>query len=87
MTNSRALANRWSVTAGAVVLTALVVRFVATPAQIQTVEPVPYRVELVHNDPYKVSAALNNMSKQGWYFISSVGRNDSKILLIFRKSD
>ncbi len=86
MADARTAVKRWGITAGAVVVTALVVRFVATPAQINPVEPVPYRVELVHNDPYKVSTALNNMSKQGWYFISSISRNDSRVLLVFRKS-
>ena len=86
MAEKRRFVKRWGITAAAVVVTALVIRFVATPAQINPSEAVPYRVELVHNDPYKVSAALNNMSKEGWYFISSISRNDNRVLLVFRKS-
>jgi hypothetical protein len=45
----------------------------------------PYRVELVQTDQYKVQKALNLMAGQGWYFLSSVARQDGKTLLIFRK--
>jgi hypothetical protein len=45
----------------------------------------PYRVELVQTDQYKVQKALNLMAGQGWYFLSSVPRQDGKTLLIFRK--
>ncbi len=82
----RAIGKRWGITAAAVAITAIVVHFVAMPAQIQSSAPVPYRVELVHNDQYKVSTALNNMSKEGWYYVSSISRNDSKVLLVFRRS-
>ena len=87
MTMMRDVVRRWGITAAAVGITALVVHFVATPAQIRPSAPVPYRVELVHNDQYKVSTALNDMSKEGWYFISSISRNDSRVLLVFRKAD
>lgn len=83
---SPAIMKRWGGTLAAVVVTALLVRFVAIPSPNQNTEPIPYRVELVHNDPYKVSAALNNMSREGWYFLSSISRNDSKVLLVFRRS-
>jgi len=46
----------------------------------------PYRVELVMADQYKVQKALNQMGKQGWYFVSSVPRQDGKVLMIFRKA-
>ncbi len=82
----REIGRRWGITAAAVTITALVVHFVATPAQVQTPRPEPYRVELVHNDQYKVATALNNMSKEGWYYVSSISRNDSKDLLVFRRS-
>jgi hypothetical protein len=45
----------------------------------------PYRVELVQADQYKVQKALNLMAGEGWYFLSSVPRQDGKTLLIFRK--
>lgn len=44
----------------------------------------PYRVEMVTADPYKVQRALNSLAGQGWFFVSSVPRNDGKVLLIFR---
>ena len=80
-------AKRWGLTAGAIVLTALIVRYAATPAPMQSDNREPYRVELVNNDPYKVQTALNNLSKQGWYFVSSVSRQDKKVLLVFRKGE
>jgi len=45
----------------------------------------PYRVELVQVDQYKVQKALNQMAGQGWYYISSIPRQDGKTLLVFRK--
>jgi hypothetical protein len=53
------------------------------PAQVD--EEV-YRVELVLSDQYKVQRALNQMAGKGWYYISSVPRQDGKVLLVFRKS-
>jgi hypothetical protein len=53
------------------------------PAQVD--EEV-YRVELVLSDQYKVQHALNQMAGKGWYYISSVPRQDGKVLLVFRKS-
>ncbi len=81
------LLRRWIPVAAAVVITAVVVRFFASPVQAQPAGAEPYRAELVHNDPYKVQSALNSMAKEGWYFVSSASRNDSKVLLIFRKSN
>ena len=83
---SPAMMKRWGGALAAMVILVAVIRFVATPSPNQIQEPVPYRVELVHNDPYKVSQALNNMSKEGWYFVSSIARNDSKVLLVFRRA-
>lgn len=80
-------AKRWGLTVAAIVLTAFVVRFAATPAPIQADSREPYRVELVNTDPYKVQTALNNLSKQGWYFVSSISRQDKKVLLVFRRAD
>jgi hypothetical protein len=51
----------------------------------QVVEEV-YRVELVLSDQYKVQRALNQMAAKGWYYISSVSRQDGKVLIIFRKA-
>jgi hypothetical protein len=82
-----ALAKRWGLTAGAIVVTALVMRFAATPAPLQTNASEPYRVELVNGDPYKIQTALNNLSKQGWYFVSCVTRQDKKVLLVFRRTE
>jgi len=86
MSISRASMKRWGITFAAVVCTAVLVRFVAAPSPQQIPIPVPYRVELVHNDPYKVAAALNDMAKDGWYFVSAISRNDAKVLLVFRSS-
>lgn len=86
MSKIGAFAKRWGLTAGAIVVTALVVRFAATPAPLQAASDEPYRVELVSGDPYKVQTALNNLSKQGWYFVSSVSRQDKKVLLVFRRA-
>jgi hypothetical protein len=71
----------------AVAVTAVVVRFAISPVQAQTESGEPYRVELVHNDPYKIQSALNSMAKQGWYYISCTSRTDTKVLLVFRKSN
>jgi hypothetical protein len=46
----------------------------------------PYRVELVLSDQYRVQKALNQMAKQGWFFVSSVPRQDGKVLILFRKA-
>ncbi len=86
MTNTASLIRRGIPIAVAIVVTALVVRVASLPAQAQGTSGEPYRVELVHNDSYKVQSALNSMAKEGWYFVSSVSRSDSKVLLIFRKS-
>ncbi len=45
-----------------------------------------YRVELVMSDQYKVQRALNQMAAKGWYYISTVPRQDGKVLLVFRKA-
>jgi hypothetical protein len=45
-----------------------------------------YRVELVMSDQYKVQRALNQMAAKGWYYISSVPRQDGKVLLVFRQA-
>jgi len=44
-----------------------------------------YRVELVQNDQYKIQKGLNSMARQGFYYVSSISRNDGKVLLVFRK--
>lgn len=45
-----------------------------------------YRVELVMTDQYKVAKALNQMSAQGWEFVSSIPRSDGRALLVFQRS-
>ena len=45
-----------------------------------------YRVELVMTDQYKVAKALNQMSGQGWVFVSSIQRMDGKALLVFQRA-
>jgi hypothetical protein len=54
-------------------------------AQSNQREPEEYRVELVQNDQYKVQKGLNAMARQGWTFVSSIPRNDGKVLLVFHK--
>ena len=79
--------RRWGLTVCAIAVTALVVRFAATPAPMQVDKREPYRVELVNADPYKLQTALNNLSKQGWYFVSSVPRQDKRLLLVLRRAE
>jgi hypothetical protein len=63
----------------------LVVRFAfASPGPVQT-ESEPYRVELVANDVYKVQKALNSNAALGWWYESSIPRQDGKLLLVFRR--
>jgi malonyl CoA-acyl carrier protein transacylase len=79
--------NRVVAAAGLVVAALLAIaatsRFGAAQPAPQTLSE-PYRVEMVNADPYKVQRALNSLAGQGWYFVSSVNRNDGKVLLIFR---
>ncbi len=81
------LKKSWRMAAFAVVLIAagLVLGRVAFSRPMQTEEDA-YRVELVMSDQYKVQRALNQMAAKGWYYISSVPRQDGKVLLVFRKA-
>jgi hypothetical protein len=81
------LKKSWRNVAIALVLVAsgLVIGRVAFSRPMQT-DQEAYRVELVMSDQYKVQKALNQMAGEGWYFISSVARQDGKVLLVFRKS-
>ena len=81
------LKKSWRMTAFAVVLVAagLVLGRVAFSRPMQSEEEA-YRVELVMSDQYKVQRALNQMAAKGWYYISSVPRQDGKVLLVFRKA-
>lgn len=45
-----------------------------------------YRVELVMTDQYRVAKALNQMSTQGWEYVSSIQRLDGRALLVFRRA-
>jgi hypothetical protein len=45
-----------------------------------------YRVELVTTDQYKIAKALNQMSSQGWVYVSSIQRYDGKALLVFQRA-
>lgn len=77
----------WRMAAFAVVLVAagLLAGKVAFSRPLQTEEEA-YRVELVMSDQYKVQRALNQMAAKGWYYISSVPRQDGKVLLVFRRA-
>jgi hypothetical protein len=79
------LRKSWPVFAACAV-TALLVRFTLAPARAVADESDIYRVEMVHNDPYKVQVGLNAMMKQGWYYVGSIQRTDGKVLLVFRKT-
>ncbi len=71
--------------AAAVAIAILVARFAfASPQAVQT-ESEPYRVELVANDVYKVQKALNSNAALGWWYDSSIPRQDGKVLLVFRR--
>ncbi len=70
----------------ALLLIGLMIRFLAYPAQVVAGGAEPYRVEMIHNDPYKIQVGLNTMANQGFYYVSSISRADGKVLLIFRKS-
>ena len=72
--------------AAAVGIALLVARLAsASPRPVQT-ESEPYRVELVANDVYKVQKALNSNASLGWWYDSSIPRQDGKVLLVFRRS-
>ncbi len=81
------LRKSWRMAAFAVILVVagLALGKVAFSRPIQTEEDA-YRVELVMSDQYKVQRALNQMAAKGWYYISSVTRQDGKVLLVFRKA-
>jgi hypothetical protein len=81
------LKKSWRNLAIALVLatTGLVMGKVAFSRPMQT-EQEAYRVELVMSDQYKVQKALNQMAGEGWYYISSIPRQDGKVLLVFRKA-
>ncbi len=81
------LRKSWRMAAFAVILVVagLALGKVAFSRPMQTEEDA-YRVELVMSDPYKVQRALNQMAAKGWYYISSVPRQDGKVLLVFRKA-
>ncbi len=81
------LKKSWRMAAIAVVLVVagLGLGKVAFSGPLQTEEEA-YRVELVMSDQYKVQRALNQMAAKGWYYISSVPRQDGKVLLVFRKA-
>jgi hypothetical protein len=71
--------------AAAVAIALLVARLAfASPRPVQT-ESEPYRVELVANDVYKVQKALNSNASLGWWYESSIPRQDGKVLLVFRR--
>jgi len=71
---------------GVVAVVALfLMRSGAAQAQSDSRDGEEYRVELVQNDQYKVQKGLNAMSRQGFYYVSSIQRNDGKVLLVFRK--
>jgi hypothetical protein len=77
----------WRIAAYALVFVAagLLVGAVAFSRPAQSEEEA-YRVELVLADQYKVQRALNQMAAKGWYYISTVPRQDGKALLVFRKA-
>ncbi len=77
----------WRMAAFALILVVagLALGKVAFSRPVQTEEDA-YRVELVMSDQYKVQRALNQMAAKGWYYISSVPRQDGKVLLVFRKA-
>lgn len=81
------LKKSWRMAALAVVLivAGLGLGKVAFSGPLQTEEEA-YRVELVMSDQYKVQRALNQMAAKGWYYISTVPRQDGKVLLVFRKA-
>ena len=83
----RQLKRSWRNAAIALVLVAagLMIGKVAFSRPMPT-DQEAYRVELVMSDQYKVQKALNQMAGEGWYFISSVARQDGKVLLMFRKA-
>ncbi len=82
---SRTHVKRWLAVLGAIIFAAAAMRYVVLPPRASAGEAVEYRVEIVHNDPYKVQAALNSLTQQGWDYVSSINRTDAKVLLIFRK--
>ena len=71
----------------ALLIVAAMARTIVLPPWAVANEAEPYRVEMVHNDPYKVQAALNSLSHQGWEYVSSISRSDAKVLLVFRKAN
>lgn len=81
------LRKSWRMAAFAVILVVagLALGKVAFSRPMQTEEDA-YRVELVMSDQYKVQRALNQMAAKGWYYISSVPRQDGKVLLVFRQA-
>lgn len=81
------LKKSWRMAAFAVVLVVagLGLGKVAFSGPLQAEEEA-YRVELVMSDQYKVQRALNQMAAKGWYYISTVPRQDGKVLLVFRKA-
>jgi hypothetical protein len=84
--NTRYLLKALAGLAAAVGIALLVARFAfASPRQVET-ESEPYRVELVANDVYKVQKALNANAALGWWYDSSIPRQDGKLLLVFRRS-
>jgi hypothetical protein len=76
---------RTAVFAVILVVAGLAIGKVAFSRPMQTEEDA-YRVELVMSDQYRVQRALNQMASKGWYYISSVPRQDGKVLLVFRKA-
>lgn len=82
----RRLLKKWWLLIAACAVTAVIVRLAFVPSRAVADESDLYRVEMVHNDPYKVQVGLNAMVKQGWYYVGSIERNDGKVLLVFRKS-
>ncbi len=81
------LKKSWRMAAFAVILVVagLALGKVAFSRPMQAEEDA-YRVELVMSDQYRVQRALNQMAVKGWYYISSVPRQDGKVLLVFRKA-
>jgi len=70
----------------ALMLTIALGRSIVSPVRALADEGEPYRVEIVHNDPYKVQDALNSLTRQGWNYVSSISRSDAKVLLVFRRA-
>ncbi len=83
--NVRRSLRTWLLVAAACIGTAIAVRWLF-PSKALADESDVYRVEMVHNDPYKIQVGLNSLMKQGWYYVGSIDRNDGKVLLIFRKT-